>query len=104
MKTPLLTVALAAMLYLVAAPAVIAGPVERACLRSDRQAATRALCGCSQAAADRVLSGADQRRAAGFFTDPDKAHKVWLSKSERDDAFWDRYKAFGATAEASCGG
>lgn len=81
-----------------------AGPIERACNKSDRQAATRSLCDCIQQAADMVLSGSDQRRAVSFFKDPEKAHKVWMSKTRGDDAFWDRYKAFGAQAEAMCGG
>lgn len=81
-----------------------AGPIESACLRSDRPGATRSMCGCIQEAADLTLTGAEQRRAASFFKDPEKANKVWLSKSDRDDAFWERYKNFGATAEAYCGG
>jgi hypothetical protein len=101
---PILLAALAAAVLPVMSAAAFAGPIERACLRSDRAAANRSLCGCIQEAADLTLSGAEQRRAAGFFNDPDKAHSVWLSKSDRDDAFWDRYKAFGATAEAYCAG
>ncbi len=81
-----------------------AGPIERACNKSERKAATRSLCDCIQQAADMTLSGSDQRRAVSFFKDPEKAHKVWMSKSRGDDAFWDRYKAFGAQAEAMCGG
>ena len=84
--------------------AAFAGPIERACLKSDRKAANRSVCACIQQAADMTLSGGDQRRAVGFFKDPEKAHKVWMSKSNGDDAFWERYKAFGAQAEAYCGG
>ena len=84
--------------------AALAGPIERACNKSDRKAANRSLCDCIQQAADMTLSGSDQRRAVSFFKDPEKAHKVWMSKSRGDDAFWDRYKAFGAQAEAMCGG
>lgn len=51
-----------------------------------------------------TLRGSDQRRAAKFFRDPDLAHKTWISQKAADDAFWDRYKEFGATAEAYCGG
>lgn len=80
-----------------------AGPIEKACNRSDRKSASRSLCDCIQAAADMTLSNSDQRRAVSFFKDPDKAHNVWMSKSRSDDAFWDRYKAFGAQAEAMCG-
>lgn len=86
------------------ANAAFAGPIERACLKSDRKAANRSVCACIQQAADMTLSNGDQRRAVSFFKDPDKAHKVWMSKSNGDDAFWDRYKAFGAQAEALCAG
>lgn len=81
-----------------------AGPIERACLSSDRAAANRALCGCIQQVADMTLQGSDQRRAAAFFKDPEKAHATWMSQSASDDAFWDRYKNFGSTAEAYCAG
>ena len=39
-----------------------------------------------------------------FFRDPDRAHETWMSKRDGDDAFWERYKNFGATAEAYCAG
>jgi len=81
-----------------------AGPIESACMRADRKAASRALCGCIQQVANQTLRDGDQRRAATFFRDPEKAHKVWMSKNNSDDAFWERYKAFGAQAEAYCGG
>jgi len=82
----------------------LAGPIERACMSSDRSAASRSLCGCIQQAADQTLSGSDQRRAAKFFKDPENAHATWISQSASDDAFWERYKSFGATAEAYCAG
>jgi hypothetical protein len=82
----------------------IAGPIERACMASERGSGKRALCGCIQQAADATLSGSDQRRAAKFFKDPDNAHATWVSQSASDDAFWERYKSFGATAEAYCAG
>ncbi|WP_366943563.1 hypothetical protein [Cypionkella sp.] len=81
-----------------------AGPIESACNRSDRKQSNRQLCGCIEQVADQTLSGGDQRRAASFFKDPEKAHKVWMSKSKSDDAFWDRYKAFSAQARVYCGG
>lgn len=80
-----------------------AGPIESACNRSDRDAASRALCSCIQQVADMTLESRDQRRAAVFFRDPDQANETWLSKRPQDDAFWERYKNFGATAEAYCG-
>lgn len=91
----------ALMLPLSGAPA-LAGPIETACLRSGREAASRALCSCIQDVADTTLRGSDQRRAAKFFRNPDMAHQVWISQSAADDAFWDRYKQFGARAEATC--
>jgi hypothetical protein len=81
-----------------------AGPIERACLGSDRRAASPALCSCIQRVADMTLKGGDQRRASKFFRDPDAAHATWMSKRAADDAFWERYKSFGQTAQAYCGG
>ncbi|MEH7827381.1 hypothetical protein [Gemmobacter denitrificans] len=79
-----------------------AGAVERACLRSDRGASNPAVCGCIQQVADMTLKGGDQRKAAKMMRDPDLAHEVWISKRDADDAFWERYKAFGQQAEAYC--
>jgi hypothetical protein len=83
--------------------AALAGPIERACMASDR-GGNRSLCGCIQQAADMTLSGGDQRRAAKFFNNPEAAHSTWVSQSASDNAFWDRYKSFGQTAEAYCAG
>ena len=104
MKKPITLAALAALSLALLAPALQAGPIENACLRSGRDAANRALCGCIQQVADMTLRGGDQRRAAKFFRDPDQAHKVWVSQKPADDAFWDRYKEFGSMAEAYCAG
>lgn len=84
--------------------AALAGPIEGACLKSDRKAVSRSLCGCIQQVADMTLTGADQRRAAGFFRDPDQAQNVRMSKSDSDNAFWARYRSFGDMAEAYCAG
>jgi len=104
MKTILTGAAVAALLFPLSMSAADAGPIERACLRSDRDAANRTVCACIQQVADMTLRGGDQRRAAKFFADPEKAHETWMSKRESDDAFWERYKNFGATAEAYCAG
>lgn len=95
-------VAAGALLFSLMTMSVQAGAIERACNRSDRDAANRSVCSCIQQVADQSLSGADQRRAAGFFNNPDKAQDVRLSNSSRDDAFWERYSAFSAQAEAYC--
>lgn len=81
-------------------PVAEAGPIRNACLRTDK--GNRSVCACIQQVADMTLRGGDQRRAARFFSDPDKAHETWLSQRASDDAFWERYKAFGAQAEAYC--
>ena len=96
-------VLLAAVLTLTALPTgVMAGPIENACNQSDRQAATRSLCRCIDDVADRMLTRSEQRRAARFFQDPDEAQRVRASTSDRDNEFWDRYRAYGEMAEAVC--
>lgn len=97
-----LTLAAVAALGLFIGAAAEAGPIQSACNRSDRAAASPAMCGCLQQVADMTLRGADQKRAARFFTDPEQAQEVRMSTSDRDNAFWDRYKNFAATAEAYC--
>jgi hypothetical protein len=100
---PIALVAAVVAFFPVIATDAGAGPIERACMASDR-GGNRALCGCIQQAADMTLSGGDQKRAAKFFKNPEAAHATWISQKASDDAFWDRYKQFGATAEASCAG
>ena len=78
------------------------GPVYEACLRAGRQDATRARCGCVQAAANGVLSSSDQSRAATFFKDPQKAQDTRQSDNPLQEAFWKRYKTFAERAEQSC--
>ena len=102
MKSILLAATAVAFLPVMSSMAA-AGPIERACMASDR-GGSRSLCGCIQQAADMTLSGGDQKRAAKFFKDPEAAHATWISQSKSDDAFWDRYKSFGQTAEAYCAG
>lgn len=84
-----------------AAGGVQAGAIDKACLKAD-QAGNRALCGCIQQVADMTLSGNDQRRAAAFFKEPDKAQQVRQSDHASDESFWLRYKDFAQTAEALC--
>jgi len=87
---------------LLTAPFAVAGPIDSACVRSDRGVRSGGLCGCIQQVADMTLSRADQRRAAAFFRNPDQAQAVRASKSDADNAFWGRYKNFASTAEAYC--
>ncbi len=78
------------------------GPIARACNASDRDAASRQACACIQVVANRSLSDADQRRGARFFRNPDRAQNVRLSDTRADDAFWQRWTAYGQAAEAQC--
>jgi hypothetical protein len=100
---PIILAAAAVAFFPVMSSIGAAGPIERACMASDR-GGNRSLCGCIQQAADMTLSGGDQRRAAKFFKNPEAAHSTWVSQSASDDAFWERYKSFGQTAEAFCAG
>jgi len=76
--------------------------IERACIQSDRAAANAALCACIQRVADQMLTGADQRKAARFFTDPQRAQEVRKSDTPADDAFWARWRDFGRAARNVC--
>ncbi|KIT15596.1 hypothetical protein [Jannaschia aquimarina] len=79
-----------------------AGPLQNACLASDRRAANRALCGCVQAAANATLSRSEQVRAVRFFEDPHHAQEVRQSDRASDEVYWQRYKQFVSAAERSC--
>lgn len=92
----------AAVAALMTATTAHGGLIERACIKSDRKAASRNLCGCIQQVADLTLSSSDQRLAATFFKDPHKAQVVRQSDRATHEAFWKRYKAFGQTAQAYC--
>lgn len=87
-----------------AAGAAYASPVESACLNSGRSQANGALCRCIGSVAQQTLTRSEQRRAARFFRDPDLAQQVRMSRSEADNAFWARYRAFGERAEQFCAG
>ncbi len=78
------------------------GPLNQACLASDRKARSRALCGCIQAAANQTLNGAQQRRAVVFYNNPQLAQDVRQSDSTIDERFWAAYRAYGERAERLC--
>ena len=81
----------------------LASTIENACMRADRPAATRILCGCIQDVADLTLSASEQRKAARFFADPHEAQEVRQSNNRSDQRFWTRYKQFGLSAKNYCG-
>ena len=100
MMTRVSLAAATAALLLSTGPAT-AGPISRACMASDR-AGTPVLCGCIQRVANSMLSRRDQRMAAKFFKDPDRAQEVRMSDNSSHGVFWEKYKAFGTAAVAQC--
>lgn len=93
---------IAATAVVMTAPLALAGPIDSACVRSDRARGNAALCGCIQQVANQTLSRADQRRAAQFFRDPHRAQEVRTSKRNGDSEFWRRYRHFASQAETLC--
>ncbi|WP_170331329.1 hypothetical protein [Ruegeria arenilitoris] len=102
MKQFLLIAFCATSLTAVAPAPSEAAQIKRACLASDRSAATRSRCSCIQRVADQALTRSDQKTVAKWFTDPHQAQVLKMSKTARDDALWDRYQAFGQMAQAIC--
>ena len=102
MKKLATSAAVLVLLSIGAETSFAAGTIERACVRSDRKAANRALCGCIQDVADLTLTGSDQKLAATFFKNPQKAQDVRQSDRRSHEIFWKRYKNFGETARAYC--
>ncbi|MDJ0630863.1 MAG: hypothetical protein QNJ44_21580 [Rhodobacter sp.] len=92
----------AVVLVVASAGMANAGMIERACMKSDRKAANRSLCGCIQDVADMTLSRSDQRLAVKFFKDPHMAQEIRQSDHASHEVFWKRYKEFGATAKNYC--
>ncbi|MEO0391125.1 MAG: hypothetical protein AAF218_09320 [Pseudomonadota bacterium] len=80
------------------------GPIATACQQAGRKAASRAQCGCVQAVADMELSAADQRRGAGFFSDPHGLQEVRQSSQSiaANGRFWAAWKAYGERAKRLC--
>ena len=100
----IILIALVAGLFIPAAPTLPdAGVITRACMGSDRRAATPRLCRCIQRAANAELTRSDQRMAARFFKDPHQAQEIRQSDRASHEAFWDRYRRFGSTAQSMCG-
>jgi len=78
------------------------GPLQQACIASDRKARSSELCGCIQAVANRTLSSSQQARAVGFYRDPHSAQEVRTSKRSTDEQFWNTYASYAETAKRTC--
>lgn len=103
-RTIVLVAAMAAVSVPMMPQVAEAGLITRACLKADRKAASRSLCGCIQQVANQTLTRSDQKMAASFFKDPHRAQVIRQSDNTRHEAFWQKYKAFGKTAEVMCRG
>jgi hypothetical protein len=93
---------MAAVLMAASAGVAQAQSIERACLRSDRDASGQALCGCIQQAADLTLNARDQKMASSFYRSPQKAQDIRQSNRPAHVRFWQRYKDFLEAAQAFC--
>ena len=80
----------------------VTGAYGEACMGASRPGANAALCSCVQQVANRMLSASDQRLAATFFEDEERANAMMINDSPAADAFWVRYRAFTDQAERSC--
>ena len=98
----MIRIAAVAILAVILANPLFAEQIERACLKSDRGQGNRSLCGCIQDAANLTLTARDQRLAATFFADPHRAQEIRQSDQRNHEAFWQRYRNFGQTAETFC--
>ncbi len=78
------------------------GPLQQACMSSDRKARSRELCGCIQAVANDTLSNSQQRMAVSFYGDPHRAQEVRQSDNPNHEKFWKAYRAYGDAAERTC--
>lgn len=103
MKTLTNTLILSIALLLASMTLVSAGPIERACLKADRRAASRTLCSCIEDAAKPMFSRSQLRRIAKFFDDPHLSQVLRQSNRSGDEQLWDKYKAWGVAARSQCG-
>lgn len=81
---------------------IASGPINTACLGSNRTARSRQLCGCIQSVANQTLSGSQQSRAATFYNNPQQAQVIRQSDRAADERFWQAYRAYGERAEQIC--
>lgn len=80
-----------------------ASRIKDACVNAGRPNATLSLCNCIQRVANQELSAGDRRQGARIFADPHLAQELRQSDRRSDEIFWERWKAFGAQAERTCG-
>lgn len=94
---------LAASTLVSSSGALAAGKIERACMKADRAAANRQVCGCVQDVAEAMLSRSEQSRVAKYFEDPHLTQVLRQSDRSTDERFWEKYKQFGQAVGTYCG-
>lgn len=102
MKHLITTLVLATTLSLGGVTNTQAGPIERACLKAERNGATRTLCDCIDDVARPIFSGSEMRRIAKFFADPHLSQELRQSDRGADERLWDRYKRWGLAVRRQC--
>ncbi len=91
----------AAALCAVAPMTALAGPIDSACLKSDRSTSP-IICDCIQRVANMTLTSSDQQLAAKLLRDPEKVQDIAYSNRASLREFWARYTNFGTAAEQVC--
>ena len=91
-----------ALITLKSCGAGVRGEMGKACMASGRSAANTALCSCVQSTANGTLTRRDQKLAATFFEDPQRAQDIRPSDNANHEAFWRRYRDFTGQAERVC--
>ena len=94
---------MAASTLMTSSGALAAGKIERACLKADRAAASRQLCGCVQDVAEAMLNRSERTRVAKYFEDPHLTQVLRQSDRGSDERFWEKYKQFGQAVGTYCG-
>ncbi len=97
----LISVSVLATVPLMTAPAD-AGWISDACLRANRDAASKEVCTCIDEVAQISLTRAERKKVSKFFRDPHKTQIIRASDRRSDKKFWERYQTFGARARQIC--
>ena len=84
------------------AGAANAGAVERACMKSGKQAANSSLCKCIDASARTTLSMSDQNLAGRLIRRPELVERIKDSDRPTNEKFWKEYMEFIKVAESRC--
>ncbi len=94
--------ALTGIIFLTGGQGARAGAIERACLKADRNNASRTLCDCIEDVAKPMFSRSEMRQIAKFFEEPHLSQELRQSDSRADENFWRQYQAWGEAVQSRC--